>query len=190
MKKLISLLLVLVMVAAMVAGCNNASTNETKAPETKGPASALEILETIWGSFAEDEKFYVMGGDMNNMVENAPGKFDIQDTDGLSYTLLVPAEQIANIDDAASLVHGMMTNNFTCGAFHVTGDVAAFVEAMKTSVMGNQWMCGMPEKLIVAVIGEYVVMAYGVNDAINPFETKLTAAYPSVELKVSQAITG
>lgn len=190
MKKLISLLLVLVMVAAMVAGCNNASNDGTKAPDAQGPASALEILEKVWGSYAEDEKFFAMGGDMNNMVDNAPGKFSIQDTDGLTYTLLVPADQIANIDDAASLVHGMMTNNFTCGAFHVTGDVAAFAEAMKTAVQGNQWMCGMPEKLVIAVIGEYVVMAYGVNDAINPFETKLTAAYPGAELKVSEAITG
>ena len=190
MKKLISLLLVLVMVAAMVAGCNNASTNETKAPETKGPASALEILETIWGSFAEDEKFYVMGGDMNNMVENAPGKFDIQDTDGLSYTLLVPAEQIANIDDAASLVHGMMTNNFTCGAFHVTGDKAAFVEAMHNAVQNNQWMCGMPEKLIIAEIGQYVLVCFGINDAIAPFETALGTAYASANIKYNEAIGG
>ncbi len=189
MKKLISLLLALAMVAAAAAGCsNNAANDSTDGTAAAGPASALEILEKVWGAYTEDQKFLAMGGDTNNLVENAPGKFAVTDTDGLSYSLLVPAEQMANIDDAASLIHGMMSNNFTGGAFHVTGDVAAFAEAMKTAVLNNQWMCGMPETVIVAVIGDYVVMAYGLNDFVSIFQEKLTAAYPGLELKANEAI--
>ena len=182
MKKIIAMLLAVLLVASMAA-CANGGANETTGAKTEVPASALEILEKVWGSYAEEEKFFVYGGNMGeNVVENAPGAFDVTDTDGLTYTLLVPAEQTANIDGAASLVHGMLANNFTCGVFHVTGDAKAFGEAMKTAVMGNQWMCGMPEKLLVSVIGgEYVLVAFGIGDAINPFQTKLAAAYPAAE---------
>ncbi|MBQ3252223.1 MAG: hypothetical protein IJB02_03155 [Oscillospiraceae bacterium] len=181
MKKIIAMLLAMMLVASMAA-CGNGGNTETQ-PKVEVPASALEILEKVWGSYTEDEKFYVYGGNMGeNVVENAPGAFDVTDTDGLTYNLLVPAEQTGNIDGAASMVHGMLANNFTCGVFHVTGDAKAFAEAMKTAVFGNQWMCGMPEKVLVSVIGgEYVLVAFGIGDAINPFETKLAAAYPAAE---------
>ena len=191
MKKLIAMLLVLTMAASLVACGNNGGAQTT--PTTTAPAavaeSALEILETVWGSYAEDEKFFAMGGDMNNMVDNAPGAYSLED-EGLTATLLVPADQIANIDEAASLVHGMMLNNFTCGAYHVTGDAKAFADAMYNAISTNPWMCGQPEKLIVAVIGEYVVALFGINDAVNPFEAKLKEAYPSANLVYNEAIAG
>ena len=185
MKKLIALLLVLVMAMGMIACGNN--TNDNK--DAQGPASALELLSNVWAGFAEDEKFPVMGGDMNNMVDGAPGNYDLAD-EGLTSTLLIPAEEVANVDEAASLVHGMMLNNFTCGAFHVTGDVKAFAEAMNTAISNNQWMCGMPEKMLVAIVGEYVVATFGLESVITTFEGKLTAAYPSTEIVYNAAITG
>ncbi len=191
MKKMIAMLLVLTMALGLVACANNggAETTTTGVQEVK-PASALEILETVWGSYADDEKFFAMGGDMNNMVDNAPGKYSLED-EGLNATLLVPVDQIANIDEAASLVHGMMLNNFTCGAYHVTGDAEAFAKAMYEAISTNPWMCGQPEKLIVAIIGgEYVVALFGINDAVGPFEAKLTAAYPGANLVYNEAIAG
>ena len=184
MKKIIAMLLAVMLVASMAAcGGNTATTPATTEAKVEVPASALEILEKVWGSYADDEKFFVFGGNMGeDAVMDAPGAFDLTDTDGLTYTLLVPEDQAANIDGAASLVHGMLANNFTCGVFHVTGDVKAFAEAMKTAVTGNRWMCGMPEKLLISVVGgEYVLMAFGIGDAINPFEAKLAAAYPAAE---------
>ena len=189
MKKIIAMLLVLTMALGLVACGNNGGGETTGATEAvEVPGSALEILETVWGAYAEEEKFFAMGGDMNNMVDNAPGKYDVAD-EGMTATLLVPADQIANVDDAASLVHGMMVNHFTCGVFHVTGDADAFAEAMYTAITGNQWMCGMPEKLVIAVIGgEYVLASFGLTDIMDTFETKLGAAYPQMELKYSEAI--
>jgi len=189
MKKIIAMLLVLTMALGLVACGNNGGAETTTTAPAPVAASALEILETVWGSYADDEKFFAMGGDMNNMVDNAPGAYSLED-EGLTATLLVPTEQIANIDEAASLVHGMMLNNFTCGAFKVA-DAAAFAEAMHGAISTNPWMCGMPEKMVIATIGgEYVVALFGVNDAVNPFEAKLTAAYPAAEIVYSEAITG
>lgn len=200
MKKILSLVLALTMVAAMAA-CAPADTDETTttptettvAPTTEPVVvvgSALEILETVWGQFGDDEKFFVMGGDYTNPVDGAPGAVNVADVDYLTGTLLVPADQTEGVTEAASMMHAMMANNFTCGAFKVA-DAAAFAEAMHGTISTNPWICGMPEKLVIATIGtEYVVALFGINDAVNPFEAKLTAAYPEAELVYSEAITG
>ena len=107
----------------------------------------------------------------------------------LTYQLLVPADQAANVDQAASLFHGMMLNNFTCGVFHVTGSAQDFAKAMVDAVKNNQWMCGMPETMLVSVIGgEYVLMAFGINDAMPPFEAKLAEAYRAAETVANEPV--
>ena len=191
MKKMITLCLVLVMVLSMAAcgNQNNVTPTEPDAAPEEVPGSALEILETVWGLYGDDEKFPVMGGDANNMVDGAPGTFDHTDAEMLTYQLLVPADQAANIEEAASLFHGMMLNNFTCGVFHVTGNANDFANAMVEAVKNNQWMCGMPETMLVTVIGgEYVLMAFGINDAMTPFEAKLAEAYPAAEIVANEPI--
>lgn len=194
MKKLVSMLLVLVMVAAMTVGCSTVAPAETTTePAVAVPASALEILENIWALYGDDEKFFCMGGDMNNPVDNAPGNYSLEDTEMLSYQLYVPADQTANIDQAASLIHAMNTNTFTSGVFHMAegADANAFATAIRDNVQSAQWMCGFPEKLIVAVVGgEYVLMVFGLNDAVNPFETKLASAYPDAVIAYNEAIAG
>ena len=190
MKKIIAMLLVLTMAMGLVAcGNNNGAESTTTAAAVEVPGTALEILETIWGSYAEDEKFFAMGGDMNNMVDNAPGEYALDD-EGITATLLVPEDQVALIDEAASLVHGMMLNNFTCGVYRIAGDANEFADAMYKAISENRWMCGMPEQMIVAVIGgEYVLASFGISDVMGNFEDKLVAAYPQAVLKYNQAIT-
>ena len=201
MKKLIALLLALVMVIGLVACGNNNETpdtpnnNETPennegtdAPVVTGPASALELLQTVWALYGDNEKFFAFGGDGANMVDGAPGAYT--DMEALQSQLLVAPEQQANITEIASLFHGMMLNNFTCGAFKLAEgvDAAAFADTMHTAVTGNQWMCGFPEKVMIAVVGDCVVMVFGLNDAVNPFEAKLVEAYPDAQVKYSEAL--
>ena len=191
MKKVIALILALVMVMALAACGGKEETPVETEPQVEVPGSALEILETVWALYGDDEKFPVMGGDMVNMVDGAPGAYGLEDVESLTYQLLVPAEEVANITEAASLFHGMMLNNFTCGVFKVAEgvDAAAFAETMHGAVATARWMCGMPEKELIAVIGgQYVLMTFGINDAVNPFEAKLTEAYPEATVVYSQAI--
>ena len=191
MKKLIALCLALAMVLTVAACGKKAEENPTEpeAPAVEVPGSALEILENVWALYGDDEKFPVIGGDANNMVDGAPGAFGLEDADMATYQLLVPADQLENIDEAASLFHGMMLNNFTCGVFHVTGDADAFAATMVNAVKDNQWMCGMPETMYVSVIGgEYVLMAFGINDAMNPFIAKLAEAYPAAVIVSNEAV--
>ena len=195
MKKLIALLLVAVMAMGMVA-CGAAeegtpTTTAGAADDTTAAAvganSALEVLEKVWALYGEDEAFFAMGGDFNAPVDNAPGSVDLTNADFLTYNLLIPAEQQSGLVEAASLIHGMNPNTFTCGAY-VVSDVEGFVAAMQTAIQGNQWMCGFPETLYAVNVGGYVVVAFGVNDAITPFQTHLAEAFPNATELVNEPI--
>ena len=193
MKKILALLLAAVMVLSMAACGNNANTDETQATEAaETAASALEILETIWAKYGEDEKFAIIGGNMESAVDGAPGNYDMAYAENLTYNLLVPADQLASVDQAATMIHMMNANTFTCGVVHLTEgtDVAAFANTMRDAVQGNRWMCGFPETLVIATIGNYVLVAFGVNDAMNPFQTHFAEAYPNANVLFNEAIAG
>ena len=202
MKKYIALLLVLVTLLTLTA-CgkkdkDGAMGNTTTAAPMVMPESALELLQTVWASYGEGDKFYAMGGNynedeaLNNNVENAPGKQALDD-DGLTTKLMVPADQVANIAEAASLMHGMMANNVTCGAYKMNpnADAKAFGDAVYTSITENHFLCGAPEAVFIAKLdNEYVVAVYGMQELLNTFEQKLKAAYPGAEVLHSKLIVG
>ena len=195
MKKIISLVLAAVMVLSMAAcnGANNETPDETQAPAANVPGSALEILENIWNAYGEDEKFAVIGGNMEAPVDGAPGNYDMAYAENLTWNLLVPADQLANVDQAATMIHMMNANTFTSGVVHMAAgaDAAAFAAAMREAVQSHRWMCGFPETLVIAVIGgEYVLVAFGVNDAMNPFQTHLAEAYADAEVLYNEPVAG
>lgn len=188
MKKILAFILAAMMMLSFAA-CGNSEPAENEGETAENEveiASALELLETVWNSLGEDQKFPVMGGDYDALVDGAPGV--VANADFMMSNLYVPEAEIANVTDAASLMHGMMANNFTCGAFRVS-DSAAFAEAMHASFAETQWLCGVPEKMVIATVGsEYVVAMFGAGDALNPIEAKLTEAYPATVVVYNEAI--
>ena len=190
MKKFAALILALTMALSMAA-CGSKNAEETTGvPAQEMPASALEVLETVWADYAEDEKFAVIGGSMAAPVDNAPGGYDIAD-ENITYSLLIPAEQLANVTEAASMIHMMNANTFTGAVYKLAGGVKAadFGAAMQNAIQNNQWMCGFPDKLLISAFGDtYVLVAFGVNDAMNPFIQHFHAVYPGFETLVDEAI--
>lgn len=189
MKKLTVIALALAMMLTLFAGCGKSEPQETEAPYP-APGSALEILETVWADYAEEEKFSIIGGNIEANIMDAPGNYDLTYAENMAYNLLVPADKIANVEEAASMIHMMNANTFTCGAFKLTGITAAdFGAAMQQAIQGNQWMCGFPDRLLIQSFGDsYVVVAFGVNDAMTPFETHMKAVYPGFETLYSETI--
>ncbi|MBO5837210.1 MAG: hypothetical protein J6Q92_04880 [Oscillospiraceae bacterium] len=188
MKKCIAMILALTLVMGLAA-CGKKEDN--KVTNENAPKDALEILTNIWNGIPEDKRFYAMGGDAANPAENAPGNYSLTD-EGLTATLLVPAQQIENIDQAASLMHGMMANHFTGAAFHMAEGKSAedFTKALRETVVSNRWLCGMPEHFTIATIGgEYVLFYYGINNVIEPFVNSFKAAYPDAVINYDEAIT-
>lgn len=183
MKKFLSIAMILAMTLTMLAGCSGKQPTETTVPTTAGaeePGSALEILETVWGLYTEDEKFPATGGTMGQTLTQGPGAYTTLD-ETLTYTLLIPADQLGNVTDVASLMHMMNSNTFTCGAYRLGPGVTAesFGAAMKEAVLNNQWICGFPDKLLIESIGDsFLVVAFGHEEIMDTFKTHLEEAYP------------
>jgi hypothetical protein len=84
------------------------------------------------------------------------------------------------VDEAASLLHMMNANTFTGAAFHLTdaANAQALTDALKSNILSTQWMCGFPDKLLIATVnGEYVVSAFGNAEIMDNFKAKLTEVY-------------
>ena len=193
MKKILPIFLAVILLVSVFAACGAKDTTPTttEAPQVEAPASALEILETVWASYAEEEKFSIIGGNIEANIMDAPGSYDLTYAENMTYNLLVPSERIADITDAASMIHMMNANTFTCGAFVLAEGVTAadFGAAMRDAIQGNQWMCGFPDELLVANIGDsHVVVAFGITDAMAPFASHLAEAYPQMQIMYSETI--
>lgn len=159
-----------------------------------GIESALALLTQVWDGYGEDDKFPAIGGDLSeeHVTDGAPGVFGVDDADTLDGTLGFPAASAGKIDDAASLMHMMNGNTFTCGAFHAAdaGDVEGLCTAIKDNVMQRQWMCGFPEKLVIVTVDDYIVSFFGAGDLTEAFKTGLTAAYGAAEVFCDESIMG
>ncbi len=170
---------------------------ETPKPETPAedrPAAAVDdaltILNAIWNTYSDEEKFPAAGGDSEHAVDGAPGSFDASNADNLSYLLTFPADDASLIDSAASLVHMMNLNTFTCGAFHVAdaNNVARLADDLRTTIQAKRWMCGFPDKLVIVTVGQSVLSVYGNEELVNTFRDKLLASYSSATAVYDEAI--
>ena len=170
---------------------------ETPEPETPAedkPAAAVDdaltILNAIWNTYSDEEKFPAAGGDSEHAVDGAPGSFDASNADSLSYLLTFPADDASLIDSAASLVHMMNLNTFTCGAFHVAdaNNVARLADDLRTTIQAKRWMCGFPDKLVIVTVGQSVLSVYGNEELVNTFRDKLLTSYSAATAVYDEAI--
>ena len=191
MKRVFSVLVICVLMCGIFAGCNasnptNAPEGTTTAPTTAPtepavqlPASALEMMENIVNAWDFEYKAYFMGGGYSNPVDGAPGAVAATDTDTLQYLMYVPEACLADIQDAASYCHSMNYSVFTSGTFKVA-DAAAFAANLKAGLDGAQWMCGIPEYLMIYTLGnEYVLFVMGTAENLAAYGPALQAAYPN-----------
>ena len=187
MKRALSLALAFVLALTLTA-CGKKDTGTDS--DSNVPTDALTLLNTVWDSYTDDEKFPAAGGDYEHSVDGAPGAFDISDTDNLTYLLSVPAEDADKLDDVASLMHMMNANTFTAGAFHVasSSDVDSVVSDLKDNIMNRQWMCGLPDKLVILTLGDYVISCYGAEDLVDQFSEKVTEAFADAAVVCDEAI--
>ena len=186
MKKIIAFALAAIM-ALSFAACakqngESGTTTPSDAPKVQ-VKSALEILEKVWSKYSTDEKFPATGGSEKHMKEDMPSKFDVSDAEALDFELGFPKAQSADINDAASLMHMLNQNNFSCGVFHVknSGDTAALAGKIRDNILNRQWLCGFPEKLVILTVGDYIVSVFGAGELTDTFTAKLSAEYISTK---------
>lgn len=186
MKKILAFVLAAVMVLSLAACTGKGSEGGATSPsgdQTNQPKSALEILEKVWSKYSTDEKFPATGGSEKHMKEDKPGKFDVSDAEALDFDLGFPKAQASEIDDAASLMHMLNQNNFSCGVYHVkdSGNAEALAGKIKENILARQWLCGFPEKLVILTVGDYIVSVFGAGELTDTFVAKLSAEYSSAK---------
>ena len=186
MKKILAFVLAAVMVLSLAACADKGSEGGATSPsgaQTNQPKSALEILEKVWSKYSTDEKFPATGGSEKHMKDDKPGKFDVSDAEALDFDLGFPKAQASEIDDAASLMHMLNQNNFSCGVYHVkdSGNAEVLAGKIKENILARQWLCGFPEKLVILTVGDYIVSVFGAKELTDTFTAKLSAEYSSTK---------
>lgn len=179
MKKMLVTLFVFMMLFLCSCGKNEG------VPDGQTVDDAVALLNSIWQTYDENEKFAVAGGDYsneNNRIDEA-GVYDITDATELDYSLGFPKDYVGRIDQAASLVHMMNANTFTCGAYHIknSADKQLLAGEIKSNIEKRQWMCGFPDKYIIGTVGDYMIAAFGKRDIIDTFKSKISAIYENAD---------
>ena len=188
MKKTIAAVLAIIFALGMVGCAANGSGQGT----AEAAGNPLDVLNKVWDSYTDDEKFPAAGGDMSeaNMKDDAPGNVALDDADTVAYLTSFPADMVDKLDAAASLMHMMNANTFTCGAFRLkdAADADAVCAAIHDGRNYKQWMCGFPDKMFIATSGNLIVAVYSDEELVNTFRDKLAAADASFTAVYYEAI--
>lgn len=151
--------------------------------------AGVEILTNVWNAFAEEEKFFVWGGDYDVAVDGAPGAFNVTNMDYLTTMIYVPTDFATDIDEGATLFHAQNFNIFTGAALHLTdaSNAETFITALKENLLGIHWTCGSPDTLVIFTINDdYVLYAFGNVDAIATFKAKVAEVYGESAILVAE----
>lgn len=151
-------------------------------------ATAQEILNRIWNNYAEEDQFSIVGGDYDNMKEGIAGNVNVTKGEDLDTMFGFPADKINMIDAGASMMHMMNQNTFTASCYHVSDlsgpgkavNVETLAEDIKSNILNRQWLCGFPDILVIySVETDYLVVAFGAEEAIATFESNLKEVHAS-----------
>lgn len=184
-KKIISLFGVVILSFSTFTSCG-ASTEKEKDTEYSSESSrqissesssqtsdqdSTELFQEIMRKVGEEGRFNSIGGSMLEPVDGAPGKIKLSDTDFLTNTLFIPNEIQENIDEVSTLIDVMNTNNFT-GMCCKVKDISTedFARKLSEGLKTAQFICGRPEKLLIASNEDHVVALFGLTDYIDAYE--------------------
>lgn len=143
----------------------------TAAPEL-AYNSAIELLQIIFEKYnataTEETMLYVCGGNVNNyetVNAEGPAAFVALDNEDYNQNLGFPAAEADKVASAASMFNMMNANTFNCFTIQLTEgtDIDATINTLKDNILARQWICGQPEKLVIAKApGNYIIAVWGV----------------------------
>ena len=170
------------------------STATSEKVENSASTGALGLLNSVWGSYSETEKFFACGGDEDHLNFEGPGEYSVKNGEMLDGVLGFPAELASKIDSAASLSHAMNVNTFTCGAYHFknASDAEASISKIKENILSRQWVCGFPDSMmIISAPGNYIIALWGIDDGtgvVTTFKNKVLNTIDGAKVEVNEPI--
>ena len=164
--------------------------------------SAIELLQIIFEKYnaaqaTDDTKLWVSGGNINNFETcnmEGPAAFVALADEDYNQNLGIPAAEASKIASAASMFNMMNANTFNCFTVQLTDgtDADAFVNTVKDSILSRQWICGSPEKLVIAKApGNYVIVVWGVVEfggIVNPVAESFSTSVEGATIVVEENI--
>lgn len=173
----------------------------TAAPEL-AYNNAAELLQIIFDKYnsaqaTDDTKLYVCGGNVNNFETvnpEAPAAFVALENEDYNQNLGFPTAEADKIVSAASMFNMMNANTFTCYTIQLTEgtDIDAMVNTLKDNILARQWICGQPEKLVIAKApGNYLIVVWGVVEfggIVDPVAQSFATSVEGAAIVVEQAI--
>ena len=156
-----------------------------EAPEITDTTAAVDILDYIWMAMGAEHQPASYGGHFSEEYTGGPATYDLTYAEDLAATLLLPEDRMDAVTDAATVVHMLNANTMTAGLvrLHEGADVEGFAQAVADRIMNNRWMCGFPEKMVITQIDEeYLFIAYGAAEMLNPMANGMGASWTVNEL--------
>lgn len=193
MKKIIAAMLVGIMAVSCYSCANHSSETPSNTASKIFEDTPLELLDEVWDEYSDDEKFPAAGGDFSeeNMNMDGPGKYGLSDAEALDSSFGLPADSVDKIEDAASLMHMMNANTFTCSVFRVKEDVKSSEIAGEIfdNLHDRQWVCGIPDKIVIIIVGRDVVTVFGEAELVNTFKSKVIDKYSAAQINAEENIS-
>ena len=186
MKK--ALLIALAAVMLVAAGC---SKKEEQKKDEMDYHSAEEVLNAVYELHKEEEKVPAMGGDLSNPSIDAAGTLNLENKEEIEMNYCLSEEELAHVDDGASLLHAMNANIFTGAAFHLTDqiDPLKFADGIKENISQKHWLCGVPGKLFIQDIGNgYVISVFGDSQIVDTFKKYSLELFDGSEILADENI--
>jgi len=212
-KRISSLIFALLLSTAVLASCaedkesaesNNSkettNTVETKEPETTPFLDAQTALDAIFTPFADKmapafgvESGEEVKGAFSGSLEGVPGPaaIDLNNLEeGFFHLTILPTENVDKLASASLFTNMMNQNNGTVVAFELKNadEAQALADILKTSVAGNQWMCGFPERHLIVNVDGVVFSAYGLADVTNALKDAITETYENAVVLHDEAL--
>ncbi len=164
---------------------------EATEPPVQEASETVALLQSIWDAMPEGNRFAAYGGTVEQATEDAPGPLVLENTEELTTKYLIPADRLAELAEGASLVHLMNSNIFTGAAFRLTegADLNSFAKALRDNLQQTQWVCGQPDRLLVAQAEGQVLMAFGEQELMIAVQEALITACPDASILYNEAVT-
>lgn len=182
-------ILALSLICLVLMGCRSAQPAQTEPSVDMGNLTAVDLLANIWASYDDTQRFAACGGTTDRAVDDAPGALNMANAEEIFARYLVPEDKLELLTEGASLVHMMNSHIFTACAVRISEDETAFVEAWRQNIQDTQWLCSWPDRLLIAKVGEYILLSFGLEDTMSVFREKLVKTYPGAVILKEEAIT-
>ncbi len=168
---------------------NTETAGSSEEAETVVMTDTVTVLETIWDTYAEDEKFYVVGG--LDMTSDGPAAVDLTDTEMLDIMCHIPEEQAGYLTEAAMFSNAMNGVEFTavCAMAGDEKDVDSAIAAIREAVINYEgYFPKAPDALEIVHSGKFIIYFFGNEDSVATFDKHMLEVYANVTVDCSEKI--